>query len=166
MILYLGTSSLIKMYFREPFSDTVKGWVQTAEIVATCRIAYTEIISALDLRFKKKELTKKEYALVIKNFSTDWAHFAKTDFDDYDAGLMLKKYHLNRFGAIHLSAAKLLKSEYRKIAPELRSSAMKQHDISLFFSSTDNRLCTAAASEGITVLPFHRRSENKGGTYV
>jgi len=154
MILYLGTSSLIKMYFREPYSDTVKKWVQAAEIVATCRIAYTEIISALDLRFKKKDLTKKEYELAIKSFSSDWPHFAKTDFDDYDAGMMLKKYNLTRFGAIHLSAAKLLNGGYKRL-PSSKSHKRKQHGISLFFSSTDIRLCKAASSEGLTVLPFH-----------
>jgi predicted nucleic acid-binding protein len=142
------------MYLREPHSDTVKKWVQAAEIVATCRIAYTEVISALDLRFKKKDLTKAEYELAIKNFSSDWAHFAKTDFDEFDAGMMLKKYNLNRFGAIHLSAAKLLKAEYQ-ILLKSKLPAKRQHDFLLFFSSTDIRLCNAASSEGLTVLPLH-----------
>ena len=154
MILYLGTSSLVKMYFRETFSDIIKEWVRVAQIAATCRIAYTEVISALDLRYRNNDLTKSDYEVVLRKFSQDWAHFAKVDFDDYDAGMMIKKYGLTRFGAIHLSAAKLLKAEQKELLPVFKTLYHDQTDISLFFSSTDRHLCDAACSEGLNVLPF------------
>lgn len=140
MILYLGTSSLVKLYAGEKYSDVIREWVKEAEIVATCRIAYTEMISALELRFKQNNLSKSEYDLIIKRFSHDWLSFAIVDFDDCEAGLLVKKYGLKRFAAIHLSAAKLIKKEH--------------HDISLLFSSSDENLCKAAASEGFRVLTF------------
>lgn len=154
MILYLGTSSLVKLYFKEPHSNTIKGWARVAEVVATCRIAYTEMISALDLRYKSKELTMNDYKSVVKKFSKDWAHFAKIDFDDYDAGLLVKKYGLKRFGAMHLSAVKLLKAEQKKLQPVFKTLHQDHTDVSLFFSSVDEKLCQAASAEGLNVLPL------------
>lgn len=140
MILYLGTSSLAKLYVQEPFSDLVRAWVKEAEIVATCRVAYTEIIAALDLRFTGKDLTKDGYDLLVKDFSRDWANYAVVDFDELEAGRLVKKYGLRRFDAIHLSAAKLIKEAH--------------DDILLSFSSVNEKLCAAAAAEGIRVLRF------------
>lgn len=138
MILYLGTSSLVKLYVQEPFSDLVRAWVKEAEIVATCRIAYTEIIAALDLRFTSKDLTKNDYDLLVSEISRDWASYAVVDFDELEAGRLAKKYGLRRFDAIHLSAAKLIKEAH--------------NDILLSFSSVNEKLCAAASAEGMRVL--------------
>lgn len=140
MILYLGTSSLVKLYVEELRSDMVRELVKEAEIVATCRVAYTEMISALELRLKQNDLSKNEYDLIVKRFSEDWLNFAIVDFDERDAGSMVRKYGLNRFAAIHFSAARILKNG--------------GHDISLLFSSADANLCKAAAAEGMKVLSF------------
>jgi predicted nucleic acid-binding protein len=140
MILYLGTSSLIKLYSEEDHSDAVREWVKEAEIVATCRVAYTEVISALELKYRQKNLSKNEYDLIVKKFSQDWLNFAIVDFDEREAGLFVKKYRLTRFDAMHLSAAKLIKKESR--------------DILLSFSSADESLRRAATAEGISVLTF------------
>lgn len=140
MILYLGTSSLVKLYAQEPYSDLVREWVREAEIVATCRVAYTEIISALDIRFASKDLTKSDYDLLVKGISRDWSRLAVVDFDELEAGRLVKKYGLRRFDAIHLSAAKIIKKA--------------QDGPSLSFSSADERLCGAAAAEGLRVLYF------------
>ncbi|MEW5745160.1 MAG: type II toxin-antitoxin system VapC family toxin [Nitrospirota bacterium] len=140
MILYLGTSSLVKLYAQEPYSDLVREWVREAEIVATCRVAYTEIISALDIRFTSKDLTKSDYDLLVKGISRDWSRLAVVDFDELEAGRLVKKYGLRRFDAIHLSAAKIIKKA--------------QAGPSLSFSSADERLCGAAAAEGLRVLYF------------
>jgi len=42
MILYLDTSSLAKLYLDEPYSDFVREWAESADIVATSRIAYPD----------------------------------------------------------------------------------------------------------------------------
>jgi predicted nucleic acid-binding protein len=140
MILYLGTSSLVKLYVEEKYSDVVREWIKETEIVATCRVAYTEIISALELRFKQNDLSKNEYEHIMKRFSQDWLNFAIVDFDERVAGLFVKKYGLKRFAAIHLSAAKLIQK--------------KHNNLLLSFSSADENLCKAAADEGLRVLTF------------
>jgi predicted nucleic acid-binding protein len=141
MILYLGTSSLVKLYMEENYSDVIREWIKKAEIVATCRVAYTEMISALELRFKQNDLPKSKYDFIVKRFSQDWFNFAIVDFDEREAGLFVKKYNLRRFDAIHLSAAKLIQKE--------------QKDITIAFSSVDENLCKAAAAEGMKVLSYY-----------
>jgi predicted nucleic acid-binding protein len=140
MILYLGASSLVKLYIQEPHTDLVRMWIREAEIVATCRVTYTEVISALEIRLKQNDLTMKDYDLIIKRFSKDWSEYATVDFDDREAALFLKKYNLKRFDAIHLSAAKLIQK--------------KRNGFFLAFSSVDEKLCSAAEAEGLNVLRF------------
>lgn len=140
MILYLGPSSLIKLYIEEIYSDVLREWVNQAEIVATCRVAFTEIISAIDTRFRKNEISKKDYELLTAGFSEDWVNFATVDFDEFETGRLIRKYGLKRLDAMHLSAAKLIKNN--------------REDISLYFSSASIGLCRAATAEGLKVLTF------------
>ncbi|MFZ5905947.1 MAG: type II toxin-antitoxin system VapC family toxin [Nitrospirota bacterium] len=140
MILYLGSSSLVKLYVEEPYTHLVRMWIREAEIVATCRITYTEVISALEMRLKQTDLSRKDYDLVVKRFSRDWSDYATVDFDDREAALFLKKYTLKRFDALHLSAAKLIQK--------------RRNGFFFAFSSADERLCSAAESEGLNVLRF------------
>jgi predicted nucleic acid-binding protein len=138
LILYLDTSSIVKLYLKEVHSSNVKKWVKEAEIVASCRIAYPETISALNRRLKQGDLSEKEYNLLVSKFSNEWNLFAAIDFDELEAGRFISLYGLRSFDAIHLSAAKLLR--------------INSNNISLSFSSFDERLNSAAASEGLAVL--------------
>lgn len=142
MILYLGTSSLIQIYAKEQETEATKAWVEAAEIVATARIAYTETMSALDIRFKRGDITVVDYEKVVERFSLDWQHIVKVDFDDLETGRLIKTYGLTRFGAIHLSTAKLI----------LAAQEMYNLSVNLFFLSADEALCKAAAAEGLTIL--------------
>ncbi len=140
MILYLGTSSLIKLYIEDADSKIVRQWVSEAEIVATCRVAYTETIAALDIRSKNGDLAAKDYKHLFDAFTSDWNTIAVVDFDELEAGRLVKKYGLNRMAAIHLSAA-------LKIQRAGNASHMA-------FSSVDRGLCKAATAEGLKVLPL------------
>ena len=84
MILYLDTSSLVKLYVQENHSAFVKEWVKKAEIVATCRVAYPETMSAMNRRFRNGDMSQKEYELLIKEFSREWNHFVTIDFDELE----------------------------------------------------------------------------------
>lgn len=151
MILYLGSSSLIKLYVREADTDTIRCWVKAAEIVATCRIAYTEVVSALNIRLKKGDLSDNEHNLILKQFSEDWQNIAKIEFDDFEAGNLVKEYSLTRFGALHLSAVKLILKEYQRHKLELEKMYKREFDVDLFFFSADERLSEAAMTEGLKV---------------
>lgn len=138
MILYLDTSSLVKLYVQEAHTSLVKKWVEEAEIVATCRIAYPETMSAISRRFRQGDLSEKEYNLLITEFTNEWERFVAVDFDELEAGRMVNLYGLRGFDAVHLSAAKLLK--------------INENNISLTFSSFDEKLNDAASFEGFTIL--------------
>lgn len=152
MILYLGTSSLVKLYIQEHNSDLVKAWIRSAEYIATCRIAYTEVISALSIRCRKGDLSKDDFDLVANTFIKDWESYIKVDFDDLEAGNLAMKYDLSRLSAMHLSAARLLAREYRKYKTASFSESNGRPETAVFFSSADPLLCQAALNEGLTVL--------------
>jgi len=154
MMLYLGSSSLVKLYVREPQSDQIKEWTEAAEIVATSRIAYTEVVSALDIRFKKTDLSAEDYERAVNAFHHDWEHIVRIDFDDREAGWFIKRYGLTRFGALHLSSAKLVITEYEKLRSASAKNGKTLPGLSLFFSSTDETLLRAATAEGLRVLPL------------
>jgi predicted nucleic acid-binding protein len=128
----------VKLYVKEAHSSSVRKWVKESEIVASCRIAYPETISALNRRLRQGDLSGKEYDLLVSKFSDDWNHFAAIDFDELEAGRFVSLYGLRSFDAIHLSAVKLLKAD--------------SNNISISFSSFDEKLNSAASSEGLSVL--------------
>lgn len=138
MILYLDTSSLVKLYVTEAHSDAVRVWAEKAEIVATCRVAYPETVSALNRRMKNRDLTHGDYEHIMKVFARDWMHIAVLDFDEREAGRLVQAYGLRGFDAVHLSSALLLKAYESRV--------------SIAFSSFDERLNSAAASERLDVL--------------
>ena len=138
MILYLDTSSIVKLYLTEAHSADVRGWSEEAEIVATCRVAYPEMISALTRRYRGGDLSKPDYELILKTFTEEWTNFAVVDFDEIDAGRLAEIHGLRGFDAIHLATAKRLRSS-------------RSH-ISFAFSSFDDDLNKAAVAEKLTVL--------------
>lgn len=137
MILCLDTSSLVKLYVEEAHTPAVKEWVEGAELIATCRVSYPETLSALDRRFRSGDFSKREYDLLIEGFGLDWLNFVTLDFDEIEAGRLVRKYGLRGFDAVHLSSAKML---------------MRDENVSLFFSSFDERLNKAAVAEGLELL--------------
>ncbi len=157
MILYLGSSSLIKLYVEEQHSELISDWVRAAEIVATCRVAYTEIVSALSIRHEKGDITTPDHDRLLRIFNDDWPAFTKIDFDDVEAGNLIEKYGLTRFGALHLSAAKSILDEYEQLFDSIDSTKTKEcsSPLTLFFSSTDERLCRAASDEGLKVISLN-----------
>lgn len=138
MILYLDTSSLAKMYIEEAGSSLVRQWAEEAEILATCRVAYPEMVSALSRHFRGGTLSRAPYELILERFAEEWKHFAVVDFDEVEAGRLAAAHGLRGFDAVHLAAALLLASSDPALA--------------VAFSSFDQKLNDAATAEGLTVL--------------
>jgi predicted nucleic acid-binding protein len=138
VILYLDTSSLVKLYIDEAGADFVRGLVVEAEFVATCRIAYPEAYSAFTRRFRAGEMSAEDYEKVLAAFLRDWPHFVILDFDELAAAQFVRRHALRGFDAVHLSSAFLLTHDFGQ--PEV------------LFSSFDTRLATAAGLEGFQVM--------------
>ncbi len=138
MILFLDTSALVKLYVEEPHSAAVREWVDEAEVVAVCRVAYPEAVSVLIRRMRSGDLPKSGYGVVFRALRRDWELLAVIDFREVEAGRLAAKYGLRGFDAIHLSSAMTIASA--PAAPDV------------LFSSFDAALNRAAAGERLQVL--------------
>ena len=138
MILYLDTSSLVKLFIDEEHSRIVHKWVQDAEIVATSRVALTEMMSALARRHHQGDLDGDDLKIVIAAFKEQWAQIAVVDLDETRAGELAINHRLRGFDAIHLEAA----------------LTVRDGDLTteIVFSAFDKRLNKAALHEQLKVL--------------
>ncbi|HEX6903181.1 MAG TPA: type II toxin-antitoxin system VapC family toxin [Thermoanaerobaculia bacterium] len=138
MILYLDTSSLVKIYLEESHSDLVREWVGTAEAVATSLVAYPEALSAFARRNAHGDLESGAFEAVRQSFESDWPAYVLLPLQERKAGALAVKHLIRGFDAVHLAAA----SELRSALPE----------DGVVFSCFDRKLLQAARAEGIPVL--------------
>ena len=135
MILYLDTSSLVKLYVKEDDSPHVVNLVEASEITATSLIAYTESRAAFARRFREKAFSTREYKRLVSFFNEDWENYFVVNVTKnlvLMAGDLAEKHGLRGFDAIHLSSAVRLHKEL--------SSPVT-------FSCADQRLQKASALE-------------------
>ncbi len=137
MILYLDTSSLLKLYISEPDSEQTYACIDQAEVVATSRIAYAEARAAFARKHRSGELARDEYQGVLRHFEGDWDRLFVLEVTPSVvelAGELAEKYPLRGFDAIHLASALMLS---RKVESPVA------------FSCADEHLTKAARVEGM-----------------
>ena len=138
MILYLDSSSLVKVYVEETHSDQVRRWLGDAAVVATSVVAYPEAAAAFARKVREGGLKSEALDPVLAALAADWFDYAVIEVSERAAGDLAIKHGLRGFDAIHLTAALELKADARNVA--------------VAFSSFDARLNKAAAGEGLAVL--------------
>lgn len=134
MILYLDTSSLVKLYVEEAGSDEVQRFAEEASTVTTSQVAYTEGRAAFARRRREHALTPRGFATAKRAFEADWEHYvAVTVTRDLcrGAGDLAERYRLRGFDAIHLAS-------FAEVLRSLRGRT------DVRFSSFDDRLNRAA----------------------
>ena len=107
MTLYLDTSSLVKLYIAEPGSDTVRGLVDAATIVATSAIAYTEARAAMARRRRERALQPKAFASAKRAFEAEWPKYFTVEVTSalcQHAGELSERYRLRAYGSVHLAS--------------------------------------------------------------
>lgn len=137
MVLYLDTSSLVKLYVEEDESDFISKLVGTAKITATSIVAYAEARAAFARRFREKAFTLKEFIRLKAVFDEDWSNYLILNITGNTikmAGNLAEKHHLRGFDSIHLASALTLKHELAS---------------SIIFSCFDNTLKKASEHEGM-----------------
>jgi len=135
MIVYLDTSSLVKLYVKEEDSSHVVELVDASEITATSLIAYTESRAAFARRFREKAFSPREYKRLVSFFNEDWENYFVVNVTKnlvLMAGDLAEKHSLRGYDAIHLCSAVRLHQEL--------SSPVT-------FSCADQRLQKASALE-------------------
>ena len=140
MILYLDSSSLIKLYLEEEGSATVTALVLEADAVYASRVAYAEARSGLARARRMARLDDASYQTAIEEFEGRWTAVNVVDVSDSLvrlAGDLAERHGLRGFDAIHLASALVVQREGGQ---------------PVSFSARDDRLMEAAADEGLAPL--------------
>jgi len=114
MILYLDTSSLVKLYVEEEESSRVADLVRSSKVTGTSLVAYAEARAAFARRFREKAFTPREYKRLTSSFDEDWDNYLVVRITKVlvrQAGDLAEKHGLRGFDAIHLSSAVTLREE-------------------------------------------------------
>ena len=140
MIVYLDTSSLVKLYVEEIDSEKIKNFAHNAAVVSTSKIACAEARAAFVKKQKERGFSPKDLKKIVEDFNRDWESYFVIEITDgliRFAGDITEKYILRGFDSIHLASAIHLKN---------RTSS------DVHFSSFDTRLNQSAEKEGIVIL--------------
>ncbi len=114
MIVYLDTSSLVKLYVEEDESSKVDVLVKSSEVTATSLVAYAEARAAFARRFREKAFTTDEYNRLKEFFYKDWSRYLILNVTGDMirlAGDLAEKHALRGFDSIHLASALTLRQE-------------------------------------------------------
>jgi len=133
LILYLDTSSLVKLYVEEPGSDAVRRLVAAASRVAVSILAYPEARSAFARRRREGGLTPAGQRQARAALERDWSRMVRLTVteDVFRAAASLAERHaLKALDGLHLATFLSL----RRRMPRRRAT----------FSSFDRRLVRAA----------------------
>lgn len=135
MILYLDTSSLVKLYVEESGTPETERLVDEALLVCTSVVAYAEARSALARLCREGALTSEEHAQVKVDLDQDWPRYLAIEVTReiwQAAGDLAEKYALRGFDSLHLASfLHLAQSDLGEPAQ---------------FSSFDDRLSRAAST--------------------
>jgi uncharacterized protein len=140
MILYLDTSSLVKLYVAEIGSDKIQRISEQASVISTSKIAYAEARAAFARKQKEGGFPRKGLRKIVEELNRDWESYFAIEITDglvRLAGDLAEKYLLRGFDSIHLASAIHLKDKTRS---------------ETYFSSADRRLNESAGKEGLILL--------------
>jgi predicted nucleic acid-binding protein len=140
MIVYLDTSSLVKLYVEETGSEKIQDIINTATVISTSKIAYAEARAAFARKQKEDGFSIKILRKITEDLNRDWEGYFVIEITDgliRTAGDIAEKYLLRGFDSIHLASVINLKDRTKS---------------DVYFSSSDLRLNRAAHKEEIHVL--------------
>lgn len=107
MIVYLDTSSLVKLYVEEKSSRLVRELVERAELVATSVVTYAEARAAFARQRREAGLTAAEFAQAREDFEQDWPRYLAVEVNEAvyrRTGDLAEKHHLRGFDSLHLAS--------------------------------------------------------------
>lgn len=131
MILYLDTSSLVKLYIQEEASEAVRELVDEADVVATSVLAYPEAFSGFSRKQREGGLSLEEHLRAKGELARDWPYFLLLQVTEpiyRQAAELTSLYSLRAYDSVHLASF---------LALAAGSQAVR-------FSSFDDRLSSAA----------------------
>jgi len=136
LILYLDTSSLVKLYVEETGSSEIERLAEEASLICTSVIAYAEARSALARLHRGGSLSTENHSLAKAALDRDWASYLGVELPREVwrlAGDLAEVHGLRGFDSLHL--ASFLHLEIVDLGEPVE------------FSSFDDRLNAAAQAE-------------------
>jgi predicted nucleic acid-binding protein len=107
LILYLDTSSLIKLYVEESGSAETEHLVGEATLVCTSVVAYAEARSALARLCRDGDLTPDEHETAKADLNRDWPRYLAIEVASdvrQSAGDLAERRALRGFDSLHLAS--------------------------------------------------------------
>lgn len=128
MILYLETSSMVKLYVEEEGSKVVKRLLQETDSIVTSALSYVEAKSVFPRKKRERGISKRNHRKAIELFNIEWDGYFHVEVSKdicIEAGALTESYPLKAYDAVHLASYMFVK---KNIAAEIK------------FSSFDNTL--------------------------
>ena len=143
---YFDSSALVKRYVNEVGSAWVRRALAhpTEESIYTALLTHAEVLSALQRKVRERQLTQDRATIlaqrVIAHCAWRYHLLAISSTLVAHAGVLVQRYPLRAYDAIHLACALLVQRQ------------AQQHNVPLpRFVSADAALLTAARAEGFLV---------------
>jgi len=111
-MIYFDSSALVKRYVQEEGTEFVETLCEKERLIATSKLTYPEILSALARKRRLKEISDKEYEAIFQKFMNDWAGITVLEFHDELFALLkrlIELHSLRAADAVHLASALWLK---------------------------------------------------------
>ncbi len=137
---YLESSALVKRYVRETGTEALDSIVTDTEGLATSRLAYPEILSALCRKYRAGDLEKDLLDELLDQLEKDWLSLMIIEFHEELHPLvrdLIQKHALRAADTVHLASALWLKQTART---------------GVTFVASDRGLLRAARAEGLVAL--------------
>ena len=132
MILFCDTSALVKLYVREDGTDNMLREATASDLIAVCRIAWVEIMSAMTRRSREQPQESATIARARNRVVADSQHYLTLDLTQELvelAGEYADAFALRAYDRVQLAAVQTL---HRELPGEVR------------FACFDGRLMKAA----------------------
>ena len=137
MILFCDTSALVKLYVHEDGTDDMVRETAASDLIAVCRIASVEIMSAMARRSREWLQESATITRARSRVVADWQHYLTLDLTQELvelAGEYADAFALRAYDSVQLAAVQTLN---RELPGEVR------------FACFDGRLVKAARVLGI-----------------
>jgi hypothetical protein len=111
-MIFLDSSALVKRYVEETGSTQVTTMVAEAEAAAVSRLAYAEVLSAITLRFKGGDISRRSLDKIKPALKADWERLIIIELRNPIWSLadrLIADHGLKASDSIHLSSALWLK---------------------------------------------------------
>lgn len=107
MIVYLDTSSLVKLYIEEAGAAEVRALAADARVVATSDVAYPEMRAALARRHRDRSLSPAHYRAAKRGLDADWDSYLAVTVTSAlcrEAGRLAERHRLRGLDSLHLAS--------------------------------------------------------------